>query len=350
MNTTSPVAVATAVPNTGDTAASERLIDMLGLTPDEFAVYRLIVGVGAITPEGLQSALELTTDQVASAIRRLTTSGLVRSGHGQVLAVDPATALRPRLAELTTAAQALSTLTSQLSEDFYASRRRQEPVRLLEVITGSTTLRGTLEAVQQQARHEMLWLCKANAVALPSEANTAELRALDRGVPYRVIYERPLLTEPGMVANIAAGIERGEQARVLPSLPVRLAVADRSTAVLPLTTTVARGQEPTAAVVHDSVLCQVLVALFEELWERATPLGRISATDVTEGPDLLDLHPEDRYLLSLVVSGVPDKAIASQLGVSLRTVQRRVSTLMVSMNVETRVELAYLLGRRRALS
>jgi DNA-binding NarL/FixJ family response regulator len=267
-----------------------------------------------------------------------------------VQAVDPSVALRPRVARLTRTADAFGALAAELADAFHASRRRHDPVRLLEVIAGTTAIRSTLEELQRQARTEMLWLCKASPVAMPSATNTEEFRALDRGVGFRVIYERTLLTEPGMMADIAAGIERGEQARVLPSLPVRLAIADGTTAVLPLTITLAPGEEPTAAIIHDSALSYALVNLFEQLWERATPLERLSETDLDDGDGgPLPLDPDDRYLLSLLVSGIPDKAIASQMGVSTRTVQRRVSTLMEAMSVETRVELAYVVGRHRAL-
>jgi sugar-specific transcriptional regulator TrmB len=328
------------------------VLDALGLTADEFAVYRSVVSLGEVDPVRLRTALELPATRVDDAIRRLAAAGLVRSTReARVQAVDPSVALRPRVARLTRTADAFGALAAELADAFHASRRRHDPVRLLEVISGVTAIRSTLEELQRQARTEMLWLCKAGPVAMASEENAEEFRALDRGVDYRVVYERSLLTEPGMMAGTAAGIERGEQARVLPAIPVRLAVADRTSAVLTLTTTLAPGQEPTAAIIHDSALIEVLVAFFEQLWERATPLERVSETELVHRDGWpLRLDPDDRYLLSLLVSGIPDKAIASQMGVSTRTVQRRVSTLMESMKGETRVELAYVVGRHRALS
>jgi DNA-binding NarL/FixJ family response regulator len=46
------------------------------------------------------------------------------------------------------------------------------------------------------------------------------------------------------------------------------------------------------------------------------------------------------------VAGIPDKSIASQLGVSRRTVQRRLDRLMAVAGVDTRTALAYQAARR----
>ena len=53
------------------------------------------------------------------------------------------------------------------------------------------------------------------------------------------------------------------------------------------------------------------------------------------------LDSDDLYLVSLLVAGVPDKSIATQLGVSQRTVQRRVSNIMELAGTQTRMQLAW---------
>jgi hypothetical protein len=177
---------------------------------------------------------------------------------------------------------------------------------------------------------------------MPSADNTEEFSALRRGVRYRVIYERALLEEPGMIENVAAGVRAGEQARALPTLPVRLAIADRRIAVCPLVPGGGSGLgEPTAALIRPSQLLDSLLALFESYWDRATPVGAAGDPPDTEQPT-----DEERLLLSLVVAGVPDKSIASQMGVSRRTVQRRLWELMARAGVDTRPGLAYQAARR----
>ncbi|MFK0023738.1 hypothetical protein [Streptomyces sp. NPDC090798] len=83
-------------------------------------------------------------------------------------------------------------------------------------------------------------------------------------------------------------------------------------------------------------------------WDDAVPLhvddtGTVSGTDGTSGADS---HPTtDRRLLSLLVAGVTEKAIASQLGLSRRRVQRHIQQLMTFAGA-TRMQLAWQAARR----
>jgi hypothetical protein len=166
--------------------------------------------------------------------------------------------------------------------------------------------------------------------------NAEENNALTRGVRYRAIYERGLLEKPGELVSILEAVGLGEQARTLPILPVRLAIADRTLAICPLVPDDVRGVgEPTAALIRSSELLGAMIALFESYWERATPVL----------PDGRAEEP-DRLLLSLVVAGLPDKSIATHLRVSKRTVQRRLDRLMAVAGVDSRPALAFQAARR----
>jgi DNA-binding CsgD family transcriptional regulator len=176
--------------------------------------------------------------------------------------------------------------------------------------------------------------------------NTEEQDALARGVRYRAIYERALLEGPGELDSVREGISWGEEARVAPALPIRLAIVDRSTAICPLTHDRERHLgEPSAAVIGRGQLLDALLDLFEGHWLRASPLSVSGALggDIAGAEGIGDA---ERLLLSLVVAGIPDKSIASQLGVSRRTVQRRLDRLMAVAGVDTRTALAYQAARR----
>ena len=70
----------------------------------------------------------------------------------------------------------------------------------------------------------------------------------------------------------------------------------------------------------------------------------VSAGEIGEiAPDAID--DVDAQLLSLLLAGLNDKAVAYQLGTSLRTVQRRVSHLMDLARVETRMQLGWQAAR-----
>ena len=50
-------------------------------------------------------------------------------------------------------------------------------------------------------------------------------------------------------------------------------------------------------------------------------------------------------ILALLLAGMTDQALAGQLGLSLRTVQRRIRVLMDKAGVDTRIQLGWHAGR-----
>lgn len=131
--------------------------------------------------------------------------------------------------------------------------------------------------------------------------------------------------------------EAGERARVHPQVPIKLAISDRSIALLPLALDQMRGS---ALVVRESALVEALAQLFQLLWEQALPLAGQPEGDDDAGVD--------RRLLTMLASGMKDDAIARQLDVSSRTVGRRVAELMDFLGARTRFE-AGVRSQRRGL-
>ncbi|GED83388.1 helix-turn-helix domain-containing protein [Streptomyces sp. 6-11-2] len=99
--------------------------------------------------------------------------------------------------------------------------------------------------------------------------------------------------------------------------------------------------EPSAVLVRPGALLDALIAFFESLWAGASPL--VLTEDGLVGAAVSDRTPppEDLLLLSLLLTGLTDTAIAGQLGTSLRTVQRRIRDLIEFAGVRTRMQLAW---------
>jgi DNA-binding NarL/FixJ family response regulator len=96
-------------------------------------------------------------------------------------------------------------------------------------------------------------------------------------------------------------------------------------------------------VIHPSGLLDALVHLFDMVWASAREL--LPATGLADRPtDGID--EMDARLLTLLLAGLTDQAIAGQLGISARTVQRRVSALMARAQVATRFALGHEAARR----
>lgn len=320
------------------------------LEPVEENAYRMLVGLAGARVEQLAEVAGLAPGVAGDVLLRLEAKGLVvRQGKDPVFRPQPPdVALGTALLRRQESLEGDRQLVAALNEEFRAVARRRDADHVVEVVIGAGALRERLRDLQQGAREEILWFCRANPLAMQGTDNTEERDVLARGVRYRAIYERALLEGPGELDSVREGISWGEEARVAPALPVRLAIVDRRIAICPLTHDRERelGQ-PSAAIIGGGQLLDALIDLFEGHWERASPLPVSGLLDEPDADVPRDgIGDAERLLLSLVVAGLPDKSIASQLGVSRRTVQRRLDRLMSLAGVDTRTALAYQAARR----
>ncbi|HEY3556372.1 MAG TPA: helix-turn-helix domain-containing protein [Kribbella sp.] len=310
----------------------------------EEQTYRLLVGLTAARAAELAEVAELPPQEADEVLQRLQAKGLVTvqpADEPVFRPLPPDVAFGTTLLRRQESLEAARQTVASLSEEFRASASRRDAHHLVEVIVGATTLRERLRDLQNSAREEILWFCRANPLAMQGAENTEEYGALSRGVRYRAIYERALIETPGELDSIAEGVSWGEEARVVPTLPVRIAIVDRQTAICPLVRDDESIGEPSAAIISRGQLLDALLALFESYWELGTPVRLQPGPVEPEG-----LDDSERLLLSLLVGGVPDKSIATQLGISRRTVQRRLDRLMALAGVDTRTGLAFQAAKR----
>jgi DNA-binding NarL/FixJ family response regulator len=103
--------------------------------------------------------------------------------------------------------------------------------------------------------------------------------------------------------------------------------------------------EPMALVSRAPGLVTAMLGLFDCVWQRAVPVRLMDevpeAGTSQSTPTTLDLR-----ILSLLLLGSTDAAIAKQLGLGLRTVQRRVAHMMELAGVTTRLQLGWQAHRR----
>ncbi|WP_203989472.1 TrmB family transcriptional regulator [Sphaerisporangium rufum] len=319
------------------------MLEMAGLDAVMERAYRLLITAPETDLTGLAAELGVPIAEAERALRDMRAMGLVRETAGSVprfSPVAPDLALGPELTRRHAMLDSARRAVDQLAEEYRTNVRRRDAAQLVEILPSRSALREKLRLLQDGAREEVLYFCRAGHVAMPSTDNREEPAALERGVAYRVIYERALLEQPGMLPNVAYSVDLGEQARAMLALPVRMMIVDRRIAVMPLVQHVRGVSEPTAAVIHHSSLLDALIALFESHWTRATPV-RLAGDDTEDGSAAVTPSGDDLYLLSLLVAGVSDKSIATQLGLSLRTVQRRLQSLMELAGAQTRMQLAW---------
>jgi len=161
---------------------------------------------------------------------------------------------------------------------------------------------------------------------------------LPADITHRAIYDSAAIGDQAMRPDVEELLRGGQQVRVLPSVPLRLHLVDRGLAVLPLRYASVADRESdtgTLIIVHSSALLGALSELFENLWTRALPVSSWQDGLPTAGPE--QPTPNQR-LIALLLAGLTDTASARHLGVSQRTVQRRVAALLGELGVQTRFQ------------
>ena len=310
------------------------MLEAIGLDDEHTAVYELILRTPSASVDELVVASGLKPNRLAVIIDELERLGLLArqaSAPDRVVASPPSIALRPILLErersLTQAHEALV----RLSEFYRQGAAQREAPDVVDVILGADAVRQRFAQLQASAMHQVSVMMLSDVAFLDASENDEEERALARGVRYRVIVEKPVLEWPGFIDAARESAPHGEEVRVLPTLPTRMIIADDQMALLPIRS---HGDERSsgALLVHPSGLLDLLLAIFEEFWTAST--GFISERELPGSHDAID-----RDLLKLLLLGLTDAAAAAQLGISLRTVQRRVADLMATAGVTTRIQL-----------
>ncbi|MFG2721889.1 helix-turn-helix domain-containing protein [Streptomyces sp. NPDC048416] len=316
------------------------MLGAIGLDETQETAYRALVAVGAAEVADLAHRLALPESETERALRRLERRGLAAQSSartGRWVAAPPGVALGALLTQQRHELDQAELAAALLATEYRAEAAEPAVHDLVEVVTGASAVTHRFHQLQRGATDEVCALVTGRPVAVTGKDNESEERASARGVAYRVVIEREVLSLPAGIAELSAALSRDEQVRTVERVPTKLVVADRSLAMVPLT---GRDAEPAALVVHASGLLESLMGLFEAVWRDAVPLrlggGGRGVVEEGPGPDATDLE-----ILSLLLAGMTDASAAKQLELGLRTVQRRVKGLMELTGVTTRLQLGW---------
>lgn len=327
------------------------MLDVLGLEGPEELAYRCLVGRPSASVAELAQAMGLDHLHTARLLTALETKGLAArstSDRERYVASPPAVALGALLVQRQEELRRAQMDMAELAGLYRGAAARRNVADVIDVVQGVDAISQRFAQLQNSAKREVQVLVSSDvAVVSPEENQEAETRALVRGVRYQVVIERGAFDRPGFYAAAEEALAVGEEIRVASAVPLRLLIVDRELALVPLAS--GSNTEPVrdALLVHTSGLLDALLALFDHVWQTAPRLVRSGSGVEERASD--HLEPVDAKVLSLLLAGLTDAAIGSQLGLSLRTVQRKVRQMMDRVRVDTRLQLGYEAGRRRWL-
>lgn len=315
--------------------AATRPLELLGISVIEERAYRILLERHTATVADVAAGLETTGRVARRLLADLEALGLAThtTKVPRVYVAAPpefavAALVKQKQAMLERVRVAIPDLEAYSARSSHADG--QEPV--LELIESRAHLGAVLGQLYESYRSDVMCFQRAPTLA-PTVMPPQTLRS---GVRVRTVSDNSLLEAPGALERIKDDVARGEQARMQPALPFKMMIFDRKAAVISLD-----GDRPENAptlLIHGGALLNALCLLFEFVWERATPIM------LARGNARTDKGDDDEFaaaLIPLLSTGLNDKAIAAELGISSATLNRRMSELMRKTGTRSRFQLGW---------
>ncbi|MEV4314354.1 LuxR C-terminal-related transcriptional regulator [Actinocrispum sp. NPDC049592] len=324
------------------------MLEVAGLDGVAEHAYRMLLRMPTATGAELAEQLGTSVAEATTLLLALESQGMASPVSGpppRYRATPPDLALGPLVQSREQELQEIRARIAQLTDEYRSRTALRGAGEFIELVHGAKAIAQRVDQLQRSARKEVRGLVKPPVVAVSAEDNEVEFQALAVGVRYRVIYDRQLLMLNGDPYMVTHAAQQGEEARIAVDLPLKLAIADDDLALVPVAQAQSDG-EPSAVLVHPSGLLDALAALFETLWASSTPLLIGANGELDEDRTSDEPTPGDMRLLSLLLAGLTDQSIAAQLGLSTRTVQRRLHDLIKITGVRTRVQLIWQATKR----
>lgn len=317
-------------PTTGEVSP----LGVLGFSAAQERLYRLVLRNSGLTPAALAALAGLPTGELREQLTRFAAAGLVQLRDGVVVAAPPQDALARmvndearRVLSRSEQLDVVRELLPSLSADHLASSApKGEPVTV-EVLEGGDVAQ-LIRSLSASSSGDLLWLRPDPWKATPGLELDEWVAGLMRaGRRSRAIYQVDVLQHaPDLIRRRA---EAGEHVRILAEVPTRLAVVGSAAALISERFDVFDGRR--LVLRHHSIV-RSLTLLFEGLWEKAMPVPGLGGQRSDDGAS------EQRLLLAQLTGGAKDEQIARALGVSVRTVRRRVADLLDDLGAGSRFQ------------
>jgi DNA-binding CsgD family transcriptional regulator len=320
------------------------VLEVLGLDFWGEGAYLALVDGAPLTVDELASRTGIDHDSLKGALVRLEDRGLVARMPGRparYTALPPDHALEVLLLARERDIQRVRALAQQLAERHRKARVGRDSASLIEVITGQDGVARCGQQLFRRAEREIRGIdAPPYAQASDGERVNSSANIGGRRVRSRFIHARSALVTAGGAQRIERDIAAGEEVRFLPEAPMKMILADEQAGLIPLLAT--PQVLDSCILVYPSALLDALSTLFETLWQHAQPY----IPEQTAGRGGESLGEEERRIIALLAMGLSDEAIARQLGIGHRTIQRRVQALLQRLGATSRFQAGVLAASR----
>lgn len=312
------------------------MFERIGITPRQEAIYRLLVDEPQLDRAALGERMDLAPATLDAELSRLQSLGLLRidpTDRGSLVVSDPEAALSLLVRSQQSELDAMLKESTELAQTLRRHRQASEVSSIMEIITGADAITSRWEHAQKTATQRIRMTDRPPYYAgAQVEGMRIQLERMAEGLPFQTLYDAAILNEPHHLHRTRIAIEAGEDARVLPDVPIKLVLVDDELAFLVLLNS-AETREPTVILIYQSALLDSLSELFNQLWSRGVPMPSGDLPELSE-----DLPTDQRRLIALMASGLKDEAIALEMDLAPRTIRRKVQELYRTLGVRNRFQ------------
>ncbi|MFJ6379791.1 LuxR C-terminal-related transcriptional regulator [Kitasatospora sp. NPDC092039] len=313
----------------------------MGEEPDEAArqLYLAVIAAGGRVPTGE------VADVDRDALQQLIDIGLLMVNRMDrcYTAVSPRSVsdrlgaeLRSEATRLLVRAENLPGALDGLTRAYDAMPRPTDRAGGAVHVEGHVHIRQRISQLVSDCRSEVLTAQPGHRPAdMLQVAVLQDVQLLQRGCSLRTIYQPVALADPPALAYAEEVTRHGSLIRVLDEPFQRLIVFDRSVAVIS-----ANDDNSTAAFITDPATITYLVGTFERDWARAD-------TAEAAAPGQAPARTVPDRVGRLLARGLTQRAVATRLGLSERTVAAHISRLRDRYGAQTLFQLGWLMRGAR---
>ncbi|MFI6154200.1 winged helix-turn-helix transcriptional regulator [Kitasatospora sp. NPDC051170] len=295
----------------------------------------------AILHQGGRARLGEIRPEDEPAVKQLSDLGLLvlRIADGSYSAVNPravgeriGSELREESARLLARAALVPDLLDDLAQAYDTAPRRTESAGGIQRVSGKGEIRHLLSQIAKDYPHESMAAQPGGPRPPHHTADTLvwSRSYIEAGGVERTIFEPSVCGDPHTVELARESTRMGSPIRILEGPFTRTLIFDRAIALVS-----AAADNSVAAVVEDPALVGYLVGVFEQQWQRAQI---VDWEALAAGPTTPAVHEQVGRLLG---QGLTQRAIATRLGLSERTVAAHIARLRELYDAETLFQLGW---------
>ena len=244
----------------------------LGLTSYEAKAYLTLIRRDSFTAAQVARQSGLPRQRIYDVLGSMVQKGLAVARPGNVVkyaATPPDVAINQLLAvqrdDLSSTEKAARSMVAELEPAFKAGQRETDPLEYIEVLRDKRAINERFAELQNAVKKEILVFTKP-PYATPPQENVEGLEVI-ASHEARSLYEFSIFDDPKVARGVERFVEAGEQARFVPTLPLKLVIIDETIVMFGMEDPVAGSADLTIVTVEHQSLAKVLKTAFNAIWD-----------------------------------------------------------------------------------